>query len=180
MGSRFDRHIRPARAALAGVASILEFGATDFDGLLERPIPILSMIGDSHAAAIGEGCLKPGVAKATMGTGSSILMNLGAKAHEPEHGLVSTLCFAMDERVDYALEGIVISTGSTPAFFKEKLNLFDDFAKAEQAFTEYDRRRVRNPGVLGHRLPVLEVSGRCAGGGPQLLDFVAARGARGV
>jgi glycerol kinase len=118
--------------------SASEFGMTDFDGLIERPIPILSMIGDSHAAAVGEGCLKPGVAKATMGTGSSILMNVGAKAHEPEHGLVSTLCFAMDERVDYALEGIVISAGSTPAFFKEKLNLFDDFAKAEQAFTEYD------------------------------------------
>jgi glycerol kinase len=118
--------------------SASDFGATDFDGLLDKPIPVLSMIGDSHAAAVGEGCLKPGVAKATMGTGSSILMNVGAKAHEPEHGLVSTLCFAMDQRVDYALEGIVISAGSTPAFFKEKLNLFDDFAKAEQAFTEYD------------------------------------------
>jgi glycerol kinase len=118
--------------------SAADFGATDFDGLLDRPIPILSMIGDSHAAAVGEGCLQPGVAKATMGTGSSILMNVGAKAHAPEHGLVSTLCFAMDRRVDYALEGIVISAGSTPAFFKEKLNLFDDFAKAEQAFVDYD------------------------------------------
>ncbi|SAK45950.1 glycerol kinase [Caballeronia glebae] len=115
-----------------------DFGATDFDGLLDKPIPILSMIGDSHAAAVGEGCLSPGVAKATMGTGSSIMMNVGAKAREPEHGLVSTLCFATDERVDYALEGIIISAGSTPAFLKEKLNLFSDFAQAEQAFTEYD------------------------------------------
>jgi glycerol kinase len=118
--------------------SASDFGATDFDGLLPRPIPVLSMIGDSHAAAVGEGCLSPGVAKATMGTGSSIMMNVGSKAHAPEHGLVSTLCFATDKRVDYALEGIVISAGSTPAFLKEKLNLFDDFAKAEQAFTEYD------------------------------------------
>ncbi|WP_175943349.1 FGGY family carbohydrate kinase [Caballeronia sp. BCC1704] len=118
--------------------SASDFGMTDFDGLLDAPLPILSMIGDSHAAAVGEGCLSPGVAKATMGTGSSIMMNVGGKAREPEHGLVSTLCFATDKRVDYALEGIIISAGSTPAFLKEKLNLFDDFAKAEQAFTEYD------------------------------------------
>ncbi|MDR5760802.1 FGGY family carbohydrate kinase [Caballeronia sp. LZ035] len=118
--------------------SASDFGSTDFDGLLDQPLPILAMIGDSHAAAVGEGCLRPGVAKATMGTGSSIMMNVGAKAHEPEHGLVSTLCFAIGERVDYALEGIVISAGSTPAFLKEKLHLFDDFAHAEQAFADYD------------------------------------------
>ncbi|WP_244818437.1 FGGY family carbohydrate kinase [Caballeronia sp. Lep1P3] len=118
--------------------SASDFGTTDFDGLLDRAIPILSMIGDSHAAAVGEGCLQPGVAKATMGTGSSIMMNVGASAQEPAHGLVSTLCFATDERVDYALEGIVISAGSTPAFLKDKLRLFDDFAQAEQAFVDYD------------------------------------------
>ncbi|AQH05156.1 carbohydrate kinase (plasmid) [Burkholderia sp. KK1] len=118
--------------------SASNFGVTDFDGLLDKPIPVLSMIGDSHAAAVGEGCLSPGVAKATMGTGSSIMMNVGAKAREPEHGLVSTLCYATDERVDYALEGIIISAGSTPAFLKEKLNLFDDFADAERAFSEHE------------------------------------------
>lgn len=118
--------------------STAHFGATDFDGLLDRPVPIVSMIGDSHAAAVGEGCLKPGIAKATLGTGSSIMMNVGSKPHTPVHGLVSTVCFATDERVDYALEGIVISAGSTPAFLKEKLHLFDDFAQAEQAFTDFD------------------------------------------
>lgn len=118
--------------------SASQFGTTDFDGLLARAVPIVSMIGDSQAAAVGEGCLMPGVAKATMGTGSSILMNVGHAPQAPAHGLVSTLCFAAGERVDYALEGIVISAGSTPAFLKEKLNLFDDFADAERAFTEHD------------------------------------------
>jgi glycerol kinase len=118
--------------------SASDFGATDFDGLLAGPVPVVSMIGDSHAAAVGEGCLRPGLAKATMGTGSSLMMNAGAKAQPPAHGLVSTLCFATGERVDYAMEGIIISAGSTPAFLKEKLGLFDDFVAAEQAFTEYD------------------------------------------
>jgi len=115
-----------------------DFGATDFDGLLAHPVPILAMIGDSHAAAVGEGCLMPGVAKATLGTGSSIMMNVGGKPRTPARGLVSTLCFAAGERVDYAMEGIVISAGSTPSFLKEKLHLFDDFAQAEQAFVDYD------------------------------------------
>lgn len=118
--------------------SASNFGATDFNGLLAHPVPIVSMIGDSHAAAVGEGCLMPGVAKATMGTGSSIMMNVGRTPQPPAHGLVSTLCFAAGERVDYAMEGIIISAGSTPTFLKEKLNLFGEFAEAERAFTEYD------------------------------------------
>lgn len=118
--------------------SAAHFGETDFNGLLARPVPIVSMIGDSHAAAVGEGCLMPGIAKATMGTGSSIMMNVGDTPQTPAQGLVSTLCFATAERVDYALEGIVISAGSTPAFLKEKLHLFDDFTQAEAAFTDYD------------------------------------------
>jgi glycerol kinase len=118
--------------------SASHFGATDFDGLLAQPIPIVSMIGDSHAAAVGEGCLMPGVAKATMGTGSSIMMNVGSQPQTAAQGLVSTLCFATAARADYAMEGIIISAGSTPAFLKEKLRLFDDFAQAEAAFTECD------------------------------------------
>ena len=118
--------------------SASDFGATDFEGLLAKPVPVVSMIGDSHAAAVGEGCLKPGLAKATMGTGSSLMMNVGAEPQAPAHGLVSTLCFATPQRTDYAMEGIIISAGSTPAWLKDKLGLFDDFAAAEQAFTDYD------------------------------------------
>ena len=118
--------------------SASDFGSTDFEGLLAKPIPVVSMIGDSHAAAVGEGCLKPGLAKATMGTGSSLMMNVGAQPQAPAHGLVSTVCFATPRRTDYAMEGIIISAGSTPAWLKDKLGLFDDFAAAEQAFTDYD------------------------------------------
>jgi glycerol kinase len=118
--------------------SASDFGATDFEGLLAKPVPVVSMIGDSHAAAVGEGCLRPGLAKATMGTGSSLMMNVGSSPQAPAHGLVSTLCFATPERVDYAMEGIIISAGSTPAWLKDKLGLFDNFAAAEQAFTDYD------------------------------------------
>jgi glycerol kinase len=65
-------------------------------------------------------------------------MNVGSTPLAATDGLVSTLCFATEERVDYALEGIVISAGSTPSFLKEKLRIIKDFAEAEQAFSEYD------------------------------------------
>src|SRR5690606_12857918 len=53
------------------------FGKSNFEGLFDEPVEIDAMIGDSHAAAFGEGCFKAGTAKATLGTGCSILMNVG-------------------------------------------------------------------------------------------------------
>ena len=115
-----------------------DFGMTDLDGVLGTAVPVVSMIGDSHAAAVGEGCLKPGLAKATIGTGSSIMMNVGGSRRMSSDGLVSTLCFATADRVDYAVEGIIVSAGSTPAWLKDKLGLFSDFTAAEQAFSDFD------------------------------------------
>ena len=56
-----------------------DFGETDLDGWLEKPIPIRGVLGDSHGALFGQGCLKPGMIKATYGTGSSVMMNIGEK-----------------------------------------------------------------------------------------------------
>ncbi|MEJ0034158.1 MAG: hypothetical protein WDO15_29215 [Bacteroidota bacterium] len=59
--------------------SSFHFGSTDFNGLTKHSISISAMIGDSHAAAFGERCFAPGTAKATLGTGCSIFMNVGNK-----------------------------------------------------------------------------------------------------
>lgn len=114
------------------------FGETDFGGVLPKKVPVASMIGDSHAAAFGEGCFAPGIAKATMGTGSSIMMNAGQAARMPDKGLVSTICFSLQERIDYALEGIIVSAGSTASWLKDKLGVFSDFAEAEQISATVD------------------------------------------
>jgi len=119
-------------------ASASDFGSTDLEGLLPRALPIVAMIGDSHAAAVGEGCLSPGIAKATMGTGSSIMMNAGPSPVTATEGLVSTLAFATAERTDYALEGIIVSAGATASWLKDQLHAFNDFAEAEQAFGAVD------------------------------------------
>lgn len=107
-------------------ASSAYFGATDFAGHLPKPISIQAMIGDSHAAAFGEACFKPGEAKATLGTGCSILMNTGRLPTQAASGMVRTICWSTNERIDYALEGAIVSCGATVEWLKNELGLFQD------------------------------------------------------
>ena len=115
--------------------SSCHFGDTDFNGLLDKPIAITSMIGDSHAAAFGEGCFTPGTAKATLGTGCSILMNIGDSIKESEKGMVTTICWSTEDRVDYALEGVIVTCGATIEWLKNELELIVDSAETEALAT---------------------------------------------
>jgi glycerol kinase len=89
------------------------------------------MVGDSHAASFGEGCFKKGSAKATMGTGCSIMMNIGHQALASANGMVSTVCWSIPGRIDYALEGVIVSCGSTIEWLKNTLQLFKDSKETE-------------------------------------------------
>ena len=111
------------------------FGESDFNGLLDQPIPIAAMIGDSHAAAFGEGCFSPGTAKATLGTGSSILMNIGSEVKDSKQGMVTTICWSTEGRVDYAFEGVIVSCGSTIEWLKNELKLIGDSKETEAIAT---------------------------------------------
>ncbi|MCF0073966.1 glycerol kinase GlpK [Dyadobacter sp. CY261] len=107
------------------------FGDTDFQGLLPSPIPVTAMIGDSHAAAFGEGCFGPGIAKATLGTGSSILMNIGPQPKPSQQGMVTTIGWSAGDRVEYALEGVIVTCGATIEWLKTHLGLFSDVHETE-------------------------------------------------
>ncbi len=102
------------------------YGQSDFEGLFPKKINISAMIGDSHAAAFGEGCFSAGTAKATMGTGSSILLNTGSRRVKSEHGMVTTICWSMPNRIDYALEGIIVTCGATINWLRDQLGLFSN------------------------------------------------------
>lgn len=108
------------------------FGHTDFNGLLPASIPITGLIGDSHAAAFGEGCFSPGEAKATLGTGCSILMNTGTQCMDSRNGMVSTICWSTAETVHYALEGVIVTCGATLEWLKNELGLFTDSRQTEE------------------------------------------------
>ena len=108
------------------------FGQTDLGGLLPGPIPVTGMIGDSHAAAFGEGCFTPGEAKATLGTGCSILMNTGNQCMDSQNGMVSTICWSTPDTVQYALEGVIVTCGATLEWLRNELGLFADGSQTEE------------------------------------------------
>ncbi|MFM2326848.1 MAG: glycerol kinase GlpK [Bacteroidota bacterium] len=112
-------------------SSSAAFGTTTLNGLLQSAIPVTALIGDSHAAAFGEGCFEKGSAKATLGTGCSILMNIGDTALPSKNGMVTTVCWSMDNRIDYAYEGVIVSCGATIEWLKNELNLFTDSNQTE-------------------------------------------------
>jgi glycerol kinase len=107
------------------------FGNSDLSGLLPMPIPITAMVGDSHAAAFGEGCFTPGIAKATLGTGSSILMNIGDQPRFSDRGMVTTIGWSRGQHVEYAQEGVIVTCGATIEWLKNSLELFAESRETE-------------------------------------------------
>ena len=112
-------------------ASSSFYGTTNFNGLLDRSIPIGAMLGDSHAASFGEGCFDPGTAKATLGTGCSILMNIGSKPISSANGMVTAINWSTEQQVCYALEGVIVTCGATIEWLKNELHLFNESAESE-------------------------------------------------
>lgn len=101
------------------------FGESDFEGLFPHPVPICAVLGDSHAALFAQGCLEPGMTKATYGTGSSIMMNTGETAVKSTHGVVTSLAWKMDGKVNYVLEGNINYTGAVISWLKDDVKLID-------------------------------------------------------
>ena len=74
------------------------FGETDFAGYLPQPVPIHGVLGDSHGALFGQGCLEPGMMKATYGTGSSVMLNIGEAPVFSSKGVVTSLAWGWKGR----------------------------------------------------------------------------------
>lgn len=106
------------------------FGETDFGGLLPHPVPIHGVLGDSHGALFGQGCLSPGMVKATYGTGSSVMMHIGEKPVFSKKGLVTSLAWGMEGKVDYVLEGNINYTGVVTKWVVEELGLLTSSKEA--------------------------------------------------
>ncbi len=124
-----------------------DFGMTDFMGWLDRPIPIRAALGDSHGALFGQGCLKPGMTKATYGTGSSIMMNIGERPVFSDSGVVTSLAWKIGGVVNYVLEGNINYTGAVITWLKDDLKLIDSPAETEAL------ARAANPGDRCYLVP---------------------------
>lgn len=108
------------------------FGETTIEGLFETPITIAGVLGDSHGALVGQMCFEAGMGKATYGTGSSVMVNIGEKAVKAPQGLVTSVGFAAQDRVFYAFEGNIHCTGATIKWMTEKLQLISSPSVIEE------------------------------------------------
>ena len=115
------------------------FGETTAGGLFEKPIPIHSALGDSHGALLGQGCLKSGMIKATYGTGSSIMMNIGEKPVLSTHGVVTSIAFSRNGRVNYCLEGNINYTGAVVSWLKDDVKLIGSAGETESLCYEAEQ-----------------------------------------
>lgn len=98
----------------------------------EGEIPISGVIGDSHAALFGQNCFEKGMAKATYGTGSSIMMNIGGLPLKSEKGLVTSIAWGIGGTVHYVFEGNINCTGATIKWLADDLELIADPAESEK------------------------------------------------
>jgi glycerol kinase len=116
----------PMRALAEVRESFAHFGQTDAEGALPAKLPICGVIGDSQASLFAQGCYEPGMAKATFGSGTSLLLNAGQQLTTSEAGTVTALAWVYRGRPTYALEGIINYSSATIAWLKDQLCLIQD------------------------------------------------------
>lgn len=95
------------------------------------PIPISGAAGDQQAALFGQTCFTPGEAKNTYGTGCFLLMNTGEKPVFSRNGLVTTIAWGLDGKVNYALEGSIFVAGASIQWLRDEMRLIDSAADSE-------------------------------------------------
>jgi glycerol kinase len=108
-----------------------KFGETDLGGALPRPVPICGVMGDSQASLFAQRCYGVGESKATFGSGTSVLVNIGGEFRPAPAGLVSALAWIIDGRPTYAWEGLINYSAATLAWLKDQLGLIASIDEVE-------------------------------------------------
>ena len=113
------------------------YGETDAE-FFGAPIKIAGAAGDQQAALFGQTCFKPGEAKNTYGTGCFMLMNTGEKPVFSENGLLTTIAWGVDGKVEYALEGSIFVAGAAIQWLRDELKLLDSAVDSEYLAKKVD------------------------------------------
>jgi glycerol kinase len=122
------------RDALADVRDCdAQFGSTTLEGLLPRAVPICGVMGDSQAALFAHRCFETGSAKATFGSGCSVLLNVGATIPPSRSGAVTALAWVQRGRATYALEGIVNCSAASLTWLRDQLGIIANIDEADAA-----------------------------------------------
>jgi glycerol kinase len=126
-----DRALLPSVVPSSGIVGEAE--------LLGAAVPISGIAGDQQSALFGQGCFAAGQAKATYGTGSFVLVNVGTSSGDPPHGLLRTAAaVAPGEQAQFAFEGVVLASGAAVQWLRDGLGLVADAAETETLALEVE------------------------------------------
>lgn len=100
--------------------------------ILGKPIPVAALVGDQQASLFGQMCFDTGMSKNTYGTGCFMLMNTGDKIIESNNGLLSTIAWGINDKINYAIEGSVFMGGATVQWLRDEMKLISNSAESEK------------------------------------------------
>lgn len=109
--------------------SFTSFGETDAGGQLPAKLPICGVMGDSQASLFAQRCYQPGTAKATFGSGTSVMLNVGHEFKPSVQGAVAALAWVHSGRPTYAIEGLINYSSATISWLKDQLGLLESAAE---------------------------------------------------
>lgn len=114
------------------------YTATNAPLFFGEEVPISGMAGDQQAALFGQACFETGMAKNTYGTGCFLLMNTGTEAVRSKNGLLTTIAWGIDGKVEYALEGSIFVAGSAVQWLRDGLGILQTAAESEGLANQVD------------------------------------------
>ena len=101
-------------------------------------LPILSILGDQQAAAVGQACFTPGSIKSTYGTGCFVIINSGDKIIKSKSRLLGTICYKVDGKATYALEGSIFVAGAVVQWLRDNLKLIENAEETQEIVASMD------------------------------------------
>ena len=107
------------------------FGKTN-KKVVGKEIPISAVLGDQQAAAVGQACFEKGSIKSTYGTGAFIIMNTGSKKINSKNKLLTTICYRLNNKTTYALEGSIFIAGAGVQWLRDKIKLINNAYETEK------------------------------------------------
>ena len=111
--------------------SVDDFGTTD-KKIFGLEIPITAVLGDQQAAAVGQTCFEKGSIKSTYGTGAFVIMNTGSKKIISKNKLLTTICYRLNNKNTYALEGSIFIAGAAVQWLRDKIKLIKNTYDSEK------------------------------------------------
>ena len=99
--------------------------------IINVELPILSILGDQQAAAVGQACFRPGSIKSTYGTGCFVIINSGKKIIKSNSRLLGTICYKINGEVTYALEGSIFIAGAVVQWLRDSLKIIETASQTE-------------------------------------------------